>query len=62
MSEYQSLIKSLVPIVVGVALVPVVQQIVNDANVTGMTATLVSLIPFFFGLAVFLKAISATGI
>ena len=57
MAEIERFVEPLVAIFIGVALIPVVQTYVEAANLTGGVATLVSLIPFFYGLAVFLYAI-----
>lgn len=56
-AEVERFVTPLIAIFVGVALIPVVQTYINDANLTGATATLVGLIPFFYGLAVFLYSI-----
>jgi hypothetical protein len=55
--EVETFIRPLIAIFVGVALIPVVSTYISSANLTGSTATLVSLIPFFYGLMVFLYAI-----
>jgi hypothetical protein len=55
--EVETFIRPLIAIFVGVALIPVVSSYIATANLTGSTATLVSLIPFFYGLMVFLYAI-----
>jgi hypothetical protein len=57
MAEVESFVKPLVAIVIGVALIPVVQAFVAGANITGTAATLVNLIPFFYALSVFLYAV-----
>jgi hypothetical protein len=56
--EVEKFVRPLIAIFVGVALIPVVQNYITTANLTGATAVLVGLIPFFYGLAVFLYAIS----
>jgi hypothetical protein len=55
--EVETLIRPLVAILVGVALIPVVSTYVTESNLTGMVAFLVNLIPFFYGLSVFLIAV-----
>jgi hypothetical protein len=55
--EVESFVRPLVAIFVGVALIPVVQSYIANSNITGATATLVTLIPFFYGLSVFLYSI-----
>jgi hypothetical protein len=57
MVETQRFVEPLIAIFIGVALIPVVQTYIADANLTGGVATLVSLIPFFYGLSVFLVAV-----
>lgn len=48
----QSMIGSLVVIVVGVVLIPTIQTAITDANITDTaTASIVALIPFMFGVA-----------
>jgi hypothetical protein len=54
--EIGKFVEPLIGIIVGVALIPVVQSFVAGANITGVAATLVNLIPFFYALAVFLYA------
>jgi hypothetical protein len=55
--EVDRLVTPLIAIFVGVALIPAVQGYIAQSNITGVTATLVGLIPFFYGLTVFLIAI-----
>ena len=55
--EIETFVKPLVAIFVGVALIPVVQTYIDQANLSGSSAVLVSLIPFFYSLSVFLYAI-----
>ena len=55
--DTNKLVKSLIAILIGVALIPLVQEYVDSANVTGTAATLIQLIPFFYALAVFLLVI-----
>lgn len=55
--EVQTFVRPLIAIFIGVALIPVVQDYITDANLTGAVATLVGLIPFFYGLTVFLWSI-----
>jgi hypothetical protein len=55
--EVETFIRPLIAIFVGVALIPVVTAYITTANLTGSTAVLVGLIPFFYGLMVFLYAI-----
>jgi hypothetical protein len=55
--EVESFIRPLIAIFVGVALIPVVSAYIASSNLTGSTAVLVGLIPFFYGLMVFLYAI-----
>jgi len=55
-----NLMTGFIAIIVGVVLVPIVASIVASANVTGTTATVVSLIPVFFGLAILLLTIRQT--
>jgi hypothetical protein len=51
MAEVERFVAPLVAIFIGVALIPVVSTYISSAN------TLVSLIPFFYGLSVFLYTI-----
>jgi hypothetical protein len=44
--------KSFLLVLIGVVLVPVIQQLCNDANVTGATATIVAIIPLLFSLGI----------
>jgi hypothetical protein len=55
--EVETFIRPLIAIFVGVALIPVVSSYIVTANLSGSTAVLVGLIPFFYGLMVFLYAI-----
>jgi hypothetical protein len=55
--EVETFIRPLIAIFVGVALIPVVSTYITSSNLTGSTAVLVGLIPFFYGLMVFLYAI-----
>lgn len=48
----KKLIEMFVVIVVGVALVPVINTLVTDANITGSTGTLLSLVPLMFVVAI----------
>lgn len=50
--ESRKIINALIFVVVGIALIPVVQGLAASANVTGDVATIVSLIPFLFTLGV----------
>jgi hypothetical protein len=54
-AEIDQFVRPLVAIFIGVALIPVVTTYIVSANITDVaTKTLISLIPFFYGLAVFL--------
>jgi hypothetical protein len=55
--EIERFVSPLIAIFVGVALIPVVQTYIGEANLTGPVATLVTLIPFFYGLSIFLIAV-----
>ena len=44
----KSLFQSFILIVLGVALVPVVASLAADANLTGSTGTIISLVPLLF--------------
>jgi len=55
--EVETFVRPLIAIFIGVALIPVVQQYISGSNLTGSTAVLVGLIPFFYGLTVFLYSI-----
>jgi hypothetical protein len=55
--EVETFVRPLIAIFIGVALIPVVQQYITNANLTGSSAVLVGLIPFFYGLTVFLYSI-----
>jgi hypothetical protein len=57
--EVERFVTPLIAIFVGVALIPAVQSFISSANLTGSVATLVGLIPFFYGLAVFIYAIKS---
>jgi hypothetical protein len=57
--EVERFVTPLIAIFVGVALIPAVQSFISSANLTGSVATLVGLIPFFYGLAVFIYAVKA---
>jgi hypothetical protein len=50
--ETSKFIEPITGILIGVALIPVVSDYVNTANVTGSVRTLVLLIPFFYAIAV----------
>jgi len=60
--EVETFVRPLIAIFVGVALIPVVSSYIETANLTGSTAILVGLIPFFYGLMVFLYAIRGVAI
>ena len=47
----------IVAILVGVTLVPVVQTTVNNANLTGTSATLMGLVPLFVTIGILLFAL-----
>ena len=58
MAEVERFVKPLIAIFIGVALIPVVTNYIVSANITDpATKTLVTLIPFFYGLSVFLYTI-----
>jgi hypothetical protein len=57
--EVERFVTPLIAIFVGVALIPAVQSFISSANLTGGVATLVGLIPFFYGLAVFIYAVKS---
>ena len=58
MAEVERFVGPLVAIFIGVALIPVVTTYIDSANITDVSVkTLVSLIPFFYGLSVFLYTI-----
>lgn len=57
--QTDKLIVGFVAVIIGVALIAPLQEFVNDANVTGATATIVSLIPLFFGLAILLGVVKS---
>jgi hypothetical protein len=58
MAEVERFVAPLVAIFIGVALIPVVSTYISSANITDPAVkTLVSLIPFFYGLSVFLYTI-----
>jgi hypothetical protein len=48
----KDMIKALIVIVVGVALLPVVQAFIDGANATGTSATLLGLVPFLWILGI----------
>jgi|YelNatPaOPRAMG01_1025707.scaffolds.fasta_scaffold757185_1 hypothetical protein len=58
MEEVEKFVGPLVAIFIGVALIPVVSTYISSANITDTaTKTLITLIPFFYGLSVFLYTI-----
>jgi hypothetical protein len=58
MAEVDTFVKPLIAIFIGVALIPVVSTYIASSNITDVaTKTLITLIPFFYGLAVFLYTI-----
>lgn len=48
----ENIILGFVAVIVGVVLIGPLQEIVTDANITGVASTIVSLIPLFFGLGI----------
>jgi membrane protein DedA with SNARE-associated domain len=52
MQDASAMFKSFLLVLIGVVLVPVIQQLCNDANVTGATATIVAIIPLLFSLGI----------
>jgi hypothetical protein len=58
-AEVERFVSPLVAIFIGIALIPAVQMFIESANLTGSVATLIGLIPFFYGLAVFLYSVKA---
>jgi hypothetical protein len=62
MALVQGLIGVLVAVIIGVAVaIPVTQQVITDANLTGTTATIVSLIPLFIGLTILIATVGVMG-
>jgi len=58
MAEVERFVTPLIAIFIGVALIPVVTNYITQANITDVaTKTLITLIPFFYGLSVFLYTI-----
>lgn len=53
----ESLILSFVAILIGVVLIEPIQDVVSDANITGIAGTIVSLIPLFFGIGIVLNTV-----
>jgi len=51
------LINAFVVVLVGVILTPVIFQVASGANVTGITLTVITLIPTLFALAVLIVAV-----
>ncbi|MBU1613637.1 hypothetical protein KKC87_04420 [Patescibacteria group bacterium] len=51
------IITGFVAILIGVVLTPIVAQVVEDANLTGTTATVITLVPTFFALAILLLTV-----
>ncbi len=56
MAEAQKIVRALIGIFVGIALIGPVQTFINDANLTGSTALIVGLVPLFVGLGVLVAA------
>lgn len=54
MAELERFIAPIAGILVGVAMIPVISTYIGQSNLTGASATLVGLIPFFYSLGVFL--------
>jgi len=62
MALVQGLIGVLVAVIIGVAVaIPVTQQVITDANLTGTTATIVGLIPLFIGLTILIATVGVMG-
>lgn len=62
MALVQGLIGVLVAVIIGVAVaIPVTQQVISDANLTGTTATIVGLIPLFIGLTILIATVGVMG-
>ena len=48
----KKLVEMFIVIIIGVALVPVINTMVTDANISGSTGTLLSLVPLMFTVAI----------
>jgi len=57
MVKIEGIITGFVGILIGVALISPLQTFVDDANVSGVTATIVTLIPLFFGIGILLVSV-----
>lgn len=55
--QIDKLIGALVFVVIAVALIPVIQDSADNSNVTGTTATIVSLIPLIFSVGVLIVVV-----
>lgn len=53
----KDLIQDFAVILVGVILVPIVNQIAVDANVTGSVRTILSLVPLLFALVIVIRSV-----
>jgi hypothetical protein len=62
MALVQGLIGVLVAVIIGVAVaIPVTQEVITSANLTGTTATIVGLIPLFIGLTILIATVGVMG-
>jgi len=50
--EANKLFESFIVVLIGVVLVPVIYSLATNANVTGATATIISIIPLLFALGI----------
>jgi len=55
--KIESVIIGFVAVIIGVSLISPLQDTVDDANITGIAGTVVSLIPLFFGIGVLLVSV-----
>lgn len=55
--ETNKVIYAFIAVLVGLVLVPVINDAVTDANITGSLGTIVSLLPLLFGLGILVIAL-----
>lgn len=54
----KDMLTSLISVIVGVALIPILYEYINDANITNPAVSgLVSLIPLFFAIGILLNTV-----
>ncbi len=56
-NQTDKIITAFIAILIGVVLTPIVASVVADANLSGTTATVLTLVPTFFALAILLLTV-----